>query len=171
MLGGVPRQSLLGQRLQISLLSRPRRFDLLLITLSVLRERVQRTGQPPKGLMATLVSKFRSTAGFKCPEEKGMPRERTESPYEAWNNQLGVPISLAILALPCSQGYLRGKRPVLLHRARVRCPRCASGRAAALDVKVRLTCVLILRGNGSRPASRRLPGSAYCTPDSSNIVD
>ena len=49
--------------------------------------------------MATLVSKFRSTAGFKCPEEKGMPRERTESPYEVWNNQLGVPISLAILVL------------------------------------------------------------------------
>lgn len=44
--------------------------------------------------MATLVSKFRITAGFKCPEEKGMPRERTESPYEVWNNQLGVPISL-----------------------------------------------------------------------------
>jgi len=48
-LGGVPRQSLLGQRLQIPLLSRPGRFDLLLITLSVLRERVQRTSHLSEG--------------------------------------------------------------------------------------------------------------------------
>jgi len=99
----VPRQSLLGQRLQIALLSRPGRFDPLLITLSVLSEREQRTRQPPKELMATLVPKFRSTVGFKCPEGKEVPRERTESPYEVWNNQLAVPISLAILV--CSHAH------------------------------------------------------------------
>jgi hypothetical protein len=68
--------------------------------------------------MATLVSKFRITAGFKCPEEKGMPRERTESPYEVWNNQLGVPISLALIC--CSHAHkdiFSGAGPVPLHRA------------------------------------------------------
>lgn len=100
MLGGVPRQSLLGQRLQIPLLSRPRRFDLLLITLSVLWERVQRTGQPPKGLMATLVSKFRRTAGFKCPEEKEVPKERTESPYEGGIINLVCRFSSPFLSAP-----------------------------------------------------------------------
>jgi len=47
--------------------------------------------------MATLVRKSRSTAGFKMPRGKRDAKERTESPYEVWNNQLAVPISLAIL--------------------------------------------------------------------------